>query len=211
MQQVVLMGGGRFAGLLYCIFKDQFDFCGYLDDVYEKAYIEEVYGLKKLGTSQDADNIVSTCSSIAIAIGAERDVTARKRYFDLFKNYGFNFPRMIHKTAQVYIDFTRIGEGVVVHNNVIIQPQVTIGENCIISNGSIINHDVYIGKHTFIAPGVILNGSTKIGQECFIGTGSVVIQKRTIGNNVVIGASSCVVNDVADGEVVFGVPAKAKK
>jgi len=33
-------------------FKEQYNFIGYLDDVYEVAYVEEHYGLKKLGTSK---------------------------------------------------------------------------------------------------------------------------------------------------------------
>jgi UDP-perosamine 4-acetyltransferase len=210
MNKIILMGGGKYAGLICAYFSEEFDFVGYLDDVYEKAYIEAVYGIKKIGTSDEAEKIMTYCPNIVMAIGAEKDTAVRKKYYKLFKSYGFNFPNLIHKTVQNFTKIDNIKEGVVIHPNALIDPEVVIQENCVISRTAVIGHDSYIGDNTFIAPGVILNGSTKIGNDCFIGTGSIVIQNKNIGNNVTIGAGSCVINDIDDNQIAVGVPAKVR-
>lgn len=211
MEKIVLMGGGKFAGLLYSQFKHQYEFVGYLDDIYEKAYIEETYNLKKLGTSGDAKKILNYCPNIVIAIGVEKDVSIRKKYFELFERVGFEFPKLIHEKAQIYTDLENINKGVIIQPNAIVDPQVVIGENTVVSRLSIIGHDSKIGNNSYIAPGVIINGSVTIGNECFIGTGGIVIQKVKVGDKVIVGAGACVIKDILNNQIVVGVPAKEKK
>jgi len=47
-----------------------------------------------------------------------------------------------------------------------------------------------------------------IGNGTWIGIGSSVIQGITIGSGVTIGAGAAVVDDIADGLVAVGVPAR---
>lgn len=42
----------------------------------------------------------------------------------------------------------------------------------------------------------------------FIGANATILANVTIGSNVIIAAGSLVVNDVSDGNIVGGVPAK---
>lgn len=51
-------------------------------------------------------------------------------------------------------------------------------------------------------------GKIIVGEYSFIGARSVIMPNVTIGNNSVVGAGSIVLNDVPDGTVVAGVPAK---
>jgi len=205
--RVILIGGGKFAGLLYYMFNKTYDFIGYIDDVYDHAYIEENYGLKKLGTSKDLPQIVSFCNNAIISIGSTGDASTRSKYYEKLAKIGFNFPSLISKTS-IVADNAFIGSGAIIQQNVIIDPMVKIGKNCVISSGSIIRHDTKIGNNVFIAPSVILNGSSIIGDNTFIGTGATVIQKIIIGNNCIIGAASCAIEDIADNSKVAGVPAR---
>jgi len=205
--KIILMGGGKLAGILYWIFKDQYDFIGYVDDVYEHAYIEEHYGLKKIGTSKDISKLLSVCNNAVIAIGSDRDLSPRIKYFEMFTKAGFDLPAMISPTAIVAPNAS-IGKGTIIQHGVMIDPMVKIGHNCLIASGSIIRHDGRIGNNVFIAPGVTTNGEVIIGDNTFMGTRSVVLPKIKIGRNCLVGASSCVISDVPDGTTVAGVPAR---
>ena len=85
------------------------------------------------------------------------------------------------------------------HFNCIIVAQCTIiGKNCSIHQGVTIGR-VFAGKKA---------GTPVIGDNVVIFPGAKIIGNVHIGNNVVIGANAVVVNDVPDGVVVGGIPAK---
>lgn len=71
---------------------------------------------------------------------------------------------------------------------------VVIGKNCTIM------HRVTIAEGTKEKP-------TIISDNVFIGTGAVIRSSKVIGNNVKIGANAVVTHDIADNEVVGGIPA----
>lgn len=119
----------------------------------------------------------------------------------------------------------------------VIREQVTIGENAVIMMGAIINIGAVIGEGTMIDMGVVMGGRATVGAHChigagtvlagviepasatpvivednaFIGANAVVIEGVHIGKNAVVAAGSVVINDVPDGAVVAGVPAKIIK
>lgn len=47
-----------------------------------------------------------------------------------------------------------------------------------------------------------------IGNDCWVGSGVIIMPGLTIGDRAVIGAGAVVTKDVADGEVVQGIPAR---
>lgn len=87
------------------------------------------------------------------------------------------------------------GMGIVIHPNSI------IGENCIIYQNVTIGAN---GKPKFG------NDAPTIGDNVMIGAGAVLLGKIKIGNNAMIGANAVVVEDVPEGVMVAGVPAKIK-
>ena len=51
---------------------------------------------------------------------------------------------------------------------------------------------------------------TIVGDRVFVGSGSMLIAPVEIGADAYVGAGAVVTRDVAAGEVVYGVPAKAR-
>ena len=205
--KLILVGGGRLAGMLYAMFKDEYEFVGYVDDVYPRAYVEEKYGLKNLGTSEDFPKLLSLCPQAVVAI---TDTGARKKYRERLLGTGFALITLISKRA-VVADNAVIAPGCIIRHNAIIGPLVRLGENTVISDNAYVGHDSNIGCNVYIAPGVNINGSVSIGDNTFVGTGAVILPELKIGNDCVIGAAACVNKDVAEGIKVAGVPAHPLK
>jgi acetyltransferase-like isoleucine patch superfamily enzyme len=54
----------------------------------------------------------------------------------------------------------------------------------------------------------IIGGSTIIGDYCHIAPSASLMNKIEIGKNVTVGMGSVVTKNIADNQVVIGVPAK---
>ena len=112
-----------------------------------------------------------------------------------------------------------------------IQRDVQVGERCKIQSHTFVCSGVVIGDEVFVGHGVMFindkrpratndDGSlqsaddwecetTVIERGASIGSGAVVLGGVRVGAGALIGAGAVVTRDVAPGEVVAGVPARA--
>ncbi|MCI0558684.1 MAG: hypothetical protein MN733_09325, partial [Nitrososphaera sp.] len=74
-----------------------------------------------------------------------------------------------------------------------------------------IAHNVIIGKHCELTAGTVIGGSTVLGDMCWTGLNSTLKNKIRLGNNVIVASGASVIDDVPDGDIVAGVPAKSIK
>lgn len=119
----------------------------------------------------------------------------------------------------------------------VIREQVEIGKNAVIMMGAVINIGAVIGEGTMIDMGAILGGRATVGKNCHVGAGAVlagviepasatpviiedgvliganavVIEGVHVGKNAVVAAGAVVIEDVPDGTVVAGCPARVIK
>ena len=119
----------------------------------------------------------------------------------------------------------------------IIREQVEIGKNAVILMGAVINIGAVIGDGSMIDMGAILGGRAIVGKNCHIGAGAVlagvvepasatpviiedgvliganavVLEGIHVGKNAVIAAGAIVTEDVPEGMVVAGCPARVIK
>jgi UDP-3-O-[3-hydroxymyristoyl] glucosamine N-acyltransferase len=110
---------------------------------------------------------------------------------------------------------------------VILEESVEICANCSITRGSLTNtiigrgtkldalvhvaHNVKIGKSCQLAAGTIIGGSASIGDHCWLGLNCTINDHVKIGNHVLVASGAVVAKDIADKEIVAGVPAKSIK
>lgn len=127
--------------------------------------------------------------------------------------HGFGYENHNGKLIRIpHLGDVLIEDNVTIHNNVNIDRSVTgttiIGNGCKIDSNVHIGHNVKVGKNTLIAAGAVIGGSTLIGDKVFIGCNAVIKQKLRIGSGAIIGSGSVVLNNVPEGQVWAGNPAK---
>jgi len=104
---------------------------------------------------------------------------------------------------------------------------VEIYANCSIARGSLsdtsigdgtkldalvhIAHNVTVGKNCELTAGTIIGGSTSVGDMSWTGLNSTLKNGIKVGRNVIVASGASVINDVADGDIVAGVPARSIK
>ena len=100
------------------------------------------------------------CENLLNAIGYVRSPKNRNKVYKNCKKLGFNFPKVISKTATI-CEKVLIKDGTIIMNNVFVNSNTQIEENCIINTGVILEHDVLIKKNCHIAPGAVINGGDR--------------------------------------------------
>lgn len=207
MKKIIIIGAGDGGRLLSQLIREEggFEIAGFIDDNKEMLG-KAVNGHKVLGTSADLKGLKG--KGFVISIGT--DMKARARLFSRATAAGLVPVNFIHRSA-VISRSARMGRGVIILANCVVNPFVTMGDNIFIFSGAVIEHDCRIGDNVYFSPGAKLAGQVKVGRDSFLGINACVIEGVSIGNNAIVGAGSCVIKDVASGAVVAGVPAKALK
>lgn len=75
-------------------------------------------------------------------------------------------------------------------------------------NGIVIHPSAEVGVNCLIFQQVTLVGGVKLKGHVDVGAGAKIIRPVTIGRHAKVGANSVVLQDVPDGAVAVGVPAK---
>ena len=94
-----------------------------------------------------------------------------------------------------------------------------IGEGSMIDMGAIIGARAKVGSSCHIGAGAVIAGVIEppsstpvlIEDNVFIGANAVIVEGVRIGKNSIVGAGAVVLEDVKEGMVVGGVPAKVIK
>jgi sugar O-acyltransferase (sialic acid O-acetyltransferase NeuD family) len=130
-----------------------------------------------------------------------------RRLVERARALGLSFVSAISPLAHIS-SFVRLGEGVTVFPNVIINTGALVDSYCVLNVGVVVSHDATVGPYSNINPGAQLAGNVTIGEGCYIGMGANVIQGRSIGAWSVVGAGAVVTRDIPACVTAVGVPAR---
>lgn len=104
-----------------------------------------------------------------------------------------------------------LGPGTLLVPQSVVNANAMIGSHVILNTTCSVDHDCKLGDYVHIAPGARLAGGVQVGDGTHIGVGASVIPGIRIGAWSIIGAGSVVVEDVPNGVVAFGVPARVRR
>jgi len=210
LQKLVLVGGGGTSSdviaLILSINKDspRYEILGLLDDGCPVGTMRS--GFPVLG-GLNANTSFAEDVHFVDCLGSTRSYLKREA---ILNNAGFNLDRfetIIHPSAFIATN-AQIGLGTIVYPNVVVLSNVIIYQHVIVLSGVVLNHDVSIGDWSIVASGAMLSGAVKIGRTCYLGSGSSIREGIKIHEGSLIAMGAAVVTDVAEYQVMAGVPAK---
>lgn len=208
-QQVLLLAaGGHGSVVLDALHASGIRVAGIIDP--GKAVGDDLFDVPVLGGDEWLDQATPENILLVNGIGATPYNRLRSRFFDTWKQRGFQFVSVQHPSAVVGREAV-LSEGSQIMAGSILQCRVRIGSNVVINTRASIDHDCEIGPHSFIGPGVTLCGSVRIGDNAFLGASALVLPGVFVGDNAIVGAGAVVTRDVPCGEFVVGNPATPKK
>jgi len=117
------------------------------------------------------------------------------------------FATAIHPSAVIGKDVT-LGPGTVVMAGAVINANCRIGRGCIVNTRASLDHDGVMEDYASLAPGVTAGGNVTVGELSAICIGATVTHKVRIGREAVVGAGSVVLDDLGDGVLAYGTPAR---
>jgi sugar O-acyltransferase (sialic acid O-acetyltransferase NeuD family) len=120
---------------------------------------------------------------------------------------GLPFINIIHPSA-IISPSASLGRGVLILPGVILGPGVSLGNHIVLNTAATIEHDSVLQDNVVIGPGVHLAGVVLVKSGTSVGVGASAAPGVTIGSNCLIGAGSVIIENIPDGVVAAGVPAK---
>ena len=212
MKRVVIIGAGGHGREVADILRHQsratgeMEALGFVDDN-PALHGLEVDGLPILGDRSWFEGADLEDLAVVCAVGSPQ---VCRRLVDRAREVKLSFASVISPLAHISA-YARIGEGVTIFPNVIINAGVLVDSYSILNVGAVVSHDTTVGPYSNINPGAQLAGNVTIGEGCYLGMGANVIQGISIGAWSVVGAGAVVTRDLPANVTAVGVPAKTIK
>ena len=206
MEEVIVFGAGPHAKVVVDVLEHmgRYRVVGLLDDE-RGLHGTARWGCTVLGGREQLAGL--RARGVARFIVALGDNRQRQAVFEEIAKTGFVPVAAVHPSTQRGGRVT-IGAGTLVVAGAVVNVDSVIGEDVIINTGATVDHDCRIGAHAHLSPGVHLAGGVAVGELSHIGIGAVVLPYLSIGRASTVGAGAVVRENVPDGVMVAGNPAR---
>jgi sugar O-acyltransferase (sialic acid O-acetyltransferase NeuD family) len=183
------------------------ELAGFVDDR------EELWGGRVMGFPVFGDGEwlrgEAEYSHVAIALGVG-DGRTRRRIAERCVAWGVEILTLVHPRATVACE-ARLGSGTVVMAGAVINADARVGLGAIVNSGGVVEHDAEIGDFAHVAPRAAMGGASRLGAFSHLGMGAVMLERVCVGSHTIVGAGAVVVEDLPDGVVAIGVPARIRR
>ena len=180
MEKILIIGAGGFGRIVLEHARQKYE-CGFIDDGVSIG--TEICGCKVIGTTKDLPGLFSVYKMAIVAIGNN---IIREKLYQEAKKIGFSFPNII--CSSVYCSpYSKIGEGCVFLNNVVVQNGSFIGNGVILNPGVEIHHDCKVRNFVLIYANSVIRALAEIGDRAWIGSNLTVSNGVKVHEDTIIG------------------------
>lgn len=207
-KSIVVWGGGGHGHAVIDVLRaiGGWTIAGIIDNLNPKGSI--IMGLPVLGDERALPALRKQgVANVVVAIG---DCSARARMLAEVCGLGFQTPAIVHP-ACIVAPSAQIAPACVLCAGSVVGAQTQIAAGVILNTRASVDHDNQIGACAHVAPGAVVCGFVTVGRETWIGAGAVVRDHLSIGHHVMVGAGAVVLKNVADGQMVYGNPARPQR
>ena len=179
MEKLLIIGAGGFGRIVLEHARQEYE-CSFIDDGVSVG--TEICGCKVIGATNDLQNLFSDYKKAVVAIGNN---ILREKLYQEAKKIGFNIPNII--CSSVYCSpYSKIGEGCVFLNNVVVQNGSFIGNGVILNPGVEIHHDCKVGNFVLIYANSVIRALAEIGDRAWIGSNLSVSNGMKVCEDTII-------------------------
>jgi UDP-N-acetylbacillosamine N-acetyltransferase len=185
--------------------RDQYEIAGFLDSINPERAQTEFCGTSILGGEEQLGDLPQQgVKHLICAIGINR---VRLQLAELARAKGFQLASAIHPHALI-APGVPIGAGTVIYAGSVVNPGARLGENVVIATCASVEHECTIEDGAWINAGVHLGGRVIVEQVATVEIGAIVAGQLRVGADSVVGAGSLVLDDIPNGVLAYGRPAK---
>jgi sugar O-acyltransferase (sialic acid O-acetyltransferase NeuD family) len=169
---------------------------------------DQVRGYAVLGDDEALEGAAGATGAdgfvVAIGDNFTRDAVIER---ELGASNALTLASVTHPAAIVARD-AEIGAGSVLLAGSIVGNGARVGRGALLGVRASLDHDGEIANAVSLGPGATTGGTVRIGRASAIGLGANIMHGVVVGAHTVVGAGALVLDDVPDGVVAFGVPAR---
>lgn len=209
LQPLLIVGAGGFARetieavRAVNAVRPTFELAGVLDDDdhLHGGQLSAVAVLGPVEMAREKDALLVVC------VGNPSTWTVRRRIVERLGVDEERYAVVTHPAAAIGGSVC-LGPGCVVLAGVVATADVRLDAHVSLMPQVVLTHDDTVGAFSILASGVCLGGGVRVGEECYLGAGSLVRQGVHVGAGAQVGMGAVVLEDVPEGEVWAGVPAR---
>ncbi len=177
---------------------------GFLDDGTPDAKRLARRGMRLLGP---ADRLAELDAAYVVGVG---DNDVRRRIDALATEHGREAATLVHPLSSIGGD-VELAPGVVVTAGARITTNVRLGRHTHLNINAVVSHDARLGDYVTLSPGALVNGTVTLADEVMLGTGAIVLPGVSVGRGTWVAAGAVVLDDLPEGVVAVGVPARVQR